>query len=66
MIVDAFAGMVIRALNFHYGLYIQLIQTGLSGPLQIFSRVERRMEKLMQNFERNPQCDGTLNSIRLL
>uniref|UniRef100_A0A915D970 Vacuolar fusion protein MON1 homolog n=1 Tax=Ditylenchus dipsaci TaxID=166011 RepID=A0A915D970_9BILA len=51
-ITEMFTSSVMRSLNFHYGPYIHLLETGSSQMNKIKSRVNRRMEKLIQNFDK--------------
>ncbi|KAI1732140.1 hypothetical protein Ddc_00992 [Ditylenchus destructor] len=59
--VESFKSSIMRCLNFHYGPYIHLLDTGTGQMAKLMNRVERRMEKLMYQYDKHAITDESLN-----
>ncbi|KAI1725646.1 hypothetical protein DdX_02319 [Ditylenchus destructor] len=59
--VESFKNSIMRCLNFHYGPYIHLLDTGTAQMAKLMNRVERRMEKLMYQYDKHANIDESLN-----
>lgn len=58
--VESFKNSIMRCLNFHYGPYIHLLDTGTAQMAKLMNRVERRMEKLMYQYDKHANIDGII------
>lgn len=54
--LDMFVDTILRNLNYHYGLYMELLLN--DGLEKIYSRIERRMERIMLNYDKPKVYNG--------